>query len=402
MLKEAAANGDRVKVAGTGHSFTDIACTDGVLLRLFRHCRILDVDRDARTVTVEGGLTLEALAERLAEQGLALSNLGDIGYQTVAGAISTGTHGTGGRFGNLATQVVGVRLLLADGSVVECSAERDREVFKAAQVGLGALGVISQVTLQCEDAFNLHAVEEPQRLDEVLDSFSGRVQDNEHFEFFWFPHTDRVFTKTNNRTHRPLAPKGRFRTWFDDMFLANHVFGLVSRVVKRVPSLTRPLARVAGSALGRSEEVDRSDRVFLTPRLVPFVEMEYAIPREAAPQSVRAVRDLIDGQGLLVNFPVEARAVAADDIFLSPSYGRDTAYVAVHMFRGTDYETYFRGVEAIMKDLDGRPHWGKLHWRTAEDLRPAYPEFDRFLSVRDRLDPNRRFANGYLERVLGA
>ena len=401
LLKEAAAEGSKVKVAGTGHSFTDIACTDGELVQLHRHGRVLEVDTEARTVTVEAGLPLLALAEELAKHGLAQPNLGDIGYQTVAGAISTATHGTGATFGTLSTQVTGLRLLTADGGVLDVTRESDPDTFRAAQVGLGALGVLSRVTLQCEPAFNLRAIEQPEKLDAVLESFQDRVRDNEHFEFYWFPHTDVCMTKENNRTDAPLKPKSRAKTWFDDMFIANRVFGVSQRIGRRWPRTVPRIAKLAGVLLGRTEEVDRSDRVFLTPRLVRFAEMEYSIPREAAPQAVREIKSLIEREGLIVSFPIEVRAVAPDDAFLSPAYGRECAYVAVHMFQKVDFHPYFRAVEAIMKELGGRPHWGKWHYRTAQDLRPAYPEFDRFLAVRDRLDPGRLFANAYLDRVLG-
>jgi len=294
-----------------------------------------------------------------------------------------------------------LRLITADGSALDLTRESDPDAFRAAQVGLGALGVLSRVTIQCEPAFNLHAVEQPEKLDAVLESFEDRVRDNEHFEFYWFPHTDICMTKENNRTDSPLKPKSRSRTWFDDMFIANRVFGISQRVGRRWPGSVPRIAKLAGVLLGKTEEVDRSDHVFLTPRLVRFSEMEYSIPREAAAQGVRAVKDIIERGQLIVSFPIEVRAVAPDDALISPAYGSDRAYIAVHMFQGVDFHPYFKAVEAAMKDLGGRPHWGKWHYRAAEDLRPAYPEFDRFLAVRDRLDPNRLFQNAYLERVLG-
>ena len=401
VMKEAANDGLTVKVAGTGHSFTDIACTDGVQLKLEGLNRVLDVDTEANTITVEAGITLLALAEELAKHGLAQSNLGDIGYQTLAGAISTATHGTGRDFGTLSTQVRALRMTTADGSTLECSLDADPDTFRAARVSIGALGVVTQVRLQCEPAFNLHAIEQPAKLDAVLDSFEELVRRNEHFEFYWFPHTDVCMTKENNRTTRPLKPKSRAKTWFDDRFIANSVFGLACRIGRRVPGSVPRIARLAGVLLSKTEEVDRSDRVFLTPRTVRFAEMEYSIPREAAPHAVREVKALIERENLIVSFPIEVRAVAPDDAYLSPAFGRDAAYVAVHMFQRVDFHRYFRGVEAVMKDLGGRPHWGKWHYRTADDLRPGYPEFDRFLAVRDRLDPDRRFANAYLGRVLG-
>ena len=401
VLKDAASSGLTVKVAGTGHSFTDIACTDGVQVTLDRHARLLDVDATKRTVTVEAGITIARLAHELAEHGLALSNLGDIGYQTVAGAISTATHGTGARFPPISAQVVGLRLVTADGGPLDLTRESDPDGFHAAQVSLGALGVVSRVTIQCEPAFNLHAVEQPEKLEAVLESFEDRVAKNEHFEFYWFPHTDVCMTKENNRTDAPMKPKSGARTWFDDTFIANRVFGVTQRIGRRWPRTVPRIAGLAGVLLSKTEEVDRSDRVFLTPRLVRFAEMEYSIPREAAPQAVRAVKDLIERDRLIVSFPIEVRAVAPDDAFLSPAYGRDTAYLAVHMFQGVDFHPYFKAVEAAMKDLGGRPHWGKWHYRSRDDLHPAYPDFDRFLAVRDRLDPDRLFANAYLDRVLG-
>jgi FAD-linked oxidoreductase len=400
-LKEASASGLTVKSTGTGHSFTDIACTDGVQIKLDRHARLLDVDTNAKTVTAEAGIPLMKLANELADHGLALSNLGDIGYQTVAGAASTATHGTGAKFGTLSTQIVKLRLVTADGSTLDLTRESDPDTFRAAQVGLGALGVLSRVTIECEPAFNLHAVEQPEKLDAVLESFEDRVRNNEHFEFYWFPHTDICMTKENNRTDAPLKPKSRTKTWFDDMFIANRVFGVSQRIGRRFPGTVPRIAKLAGVLLGKTEEVDRSDHVFLTPRLVRFSEMEYSIPREAASQGVRAVKEIIERDQLIVSFPIEVRAVAPDDALLSPAYGGDRAYIAVHMFQGVDFHPYFKAVEAAMKELGGRPHWGKWHYRTADDLRPAYPEFDRFLAVRHRLDPSRLFQNAYLERVLG-
>jgi L-gulonolactone oxidase len=400
-LKRAAQAGERVKVAGAGHSFTDIACTGGRMLRLDAYDRVLEVDRERALVTVEAGISIFKLAEELAGHDLAFANLGDIGYQAIAGAISTATHGTGAKLGNIATQIAGMRLVLADGSTMDLTADSDPETFKAAQVSLGALGVISTVTLQCVPAFTLHAVEAPGRLDEVLESFDDLAATNDHFEFYWFPHTDRCITKANNRTDEPARPKGRVRAWAEDMFIANTVFGMIARLGRARPSMIPRLAKIVGAAISRTEYTDRSDRVFTSPRTVRFSEMEYAIPRAEAPGAVREVRRIIEERGYRISFPIECRVVAADDIFLSPSHGRETAYIAVHVFQGMEYEPYFREVEEIMRSLGGRPHWGKIHFQTHRELRDAYPAWGRFASVRARLDPHGRFANAYLDRVLG-
>lgn len=401
VVKSAAAAGESVKVFGAGHSFTDIACTDGRLITLEKHNRIIDIDPPKRRVTVQAGITLQRLNEELARNGLAMENLGDIEYQSIAGAISTATHGTGAKLGGLATQVRGLEFILADGSKLHCSSEEHPDVFHAARVSVGALGVISSVTIQCVPAFKLHALEKPMKLDDCLAQLDDLVDSNDHFEFWWFPHTDGAYIKANNRTDEPLAPKSPRRAWFEDIFLSNHVFGFSCRIGRAFPNAIPRLNRIAVGALGKVEVVDRSDRVFTSPRLVRFSEMEYAIPRAAAADALREVRSMIEVRGFRVSFIVEVRFVAPDDIPLSTAYGRETAYIAVHTYVRTPYEDYFRGVEEIMKGHDGRPHWGKLHFQTAETLRTLYPEWDRFERTRKRLDPEGRFRNAYLDRVLG-
>jgi FAD-linked oxidoreductase len=400
-VRAAAALGERVKVAGTGHSFTDIACTDGRLIKLDRYAEVLDVDPRRATVTVQAGITIARLSEELARHGLAMENMGDVAYQTISGAISTATHGTGERLRNIPSQVCALSLVLADGNVVQCSPTTKVDIFKAAQVGLGALGILSTVTLQCVPAFNLHSVREPLRLDDVLERFDQLTAGNDHFEFFWFPHTDRVQAITNNRTSEPARPKSRVAAYIDDIVLENHAFGVIQRAGRMRSSWIPGLAGMTARTMSKSEVTDRSDRVFANERLVRFAEMEYAVPRANLLHAVREVHRMIERSGLHISFPVEVRTVAADDIPLSPAYGRETGYIAVHVYWRAGYERFFRAVEAIMNAFDGRPHWGKLHYQTAETLRRRYPLWDSFSAVRDRLDPERRWGNAYLDRVLG-
>ena len=400
VVKSAAAEGSTVKAVGSGHSFTDIACTSGVQVRLDRYDGVVSVDRDTARVTVQSGITIRKLGEELAAVGLAMPNLGDVGYQTISGAVSTGTHGTGVRLCGLAQQVVGMELVTADGSLVSCSAEEEPEIFSAARIGLGALGLLSTVTLQCVPAFNLHAVEKPMRVDDVLASLDEYVENNDHFEFYWVPHTSWALTKVNNRTGRPVGGRSRARELYEQVFLENIAFGAVCRLGRMRPRWTPRLATaVPGS--GTREYVSRSDQVFTTPRMVRFCEMEYSIPRAECANALNQLRRFVDDQGLMVSFPVEVRFSAADDIPLSTSHGRESCYIAVHMYRGLPYDQYFRGVEAIMAPLQGRPHWGKLHWRTAADLEPVYPRWADFQAARRRTDPDGRFANPYTRRVLG-
>ncbi len=402
LVTDAARMGRHVKVVGAGHSFTDIACTDGTMVSLDNYNRVLHVDSAKGTITVQAGIRLRDLNETLASVGLGMSNLGDIAYQSIAGSISTATHGTGRNFGNIPSFVTEMTMVLADGSVQRFSPDEDETSFRAAQVGLGALGVISTVTLRCEPQFNLRAVEDAMKIDDVLDKVDEFIDTNEHFEFYWFPHSSGAWTKQNNRTTDPPTPRRRWKEFQNDIIMSNVAFGAVCRVGRFRPALIPTLTqKFVAPGVGRIRRVARSDLVYTSPRLVRFSEMEYAIPRENAREAVEGIRKLIDANGFNVNFPIEFRVVKSDEILLSPAHGRETCYIAVHMYRGMDYVPYFKAVEELMMGFGGRPHWGKLHFRTAADLRPAYPRWDDFIAVRNRLDPSGVFRNDYLDRVLG-
>ena len=403
LVKEAAAADQRVKVVGAGHSFTGIACTDGHLVQLSNYGRVLDHDAATGRVTVQAGIPLSKLCDELESRGLALENMGDIGYQSIAGATSTATHGTGKAFGNLSSRIVGMRLITGDGSVLECSDDENADVLDVARVGLGALGVLSTVTIQAVPAFRLHAVEVPMPVDEVLDDFDGFMASADHVEFYWVPHTKWALTKRNDRTQEPAMPRPKLRELLDDIVAPNLAFGALCRIGRRFPRAIPRLAKLLPSASSTVEYTDRSDKVFTSPRLVKFYEMEYGIPAEAVPEALNRVRTLVERIGVPISFPVEVRVVAPDDIPLSTSSGRATGYIAVHVYQGTRaYDQYFTGVEAIMGDYGGRPHWGKLHYQTAETLASRYPRWDEFQAMRRRLDPDGRFANPYLDRVLGS
>jgi FAD-linked oxidoreductase len=400
IVREAAEAGLRVKCVGAGHSFTPIACTDGLMVDLSGYAQVLAHDPAARTVTVQAGISLSTLCDELDRRGLALENMGDIAYQSIAGATSTATHGTGWHFGNISSRIVGMRLIAGDGSVLDCTADENADVLDVARVGVGALGIVSTVTLEAVPAFRLHAIEEPMRLDDLLGDFDGFMSSADHVEFYWVPHTGWALTKRNRRTDEPAQPRGRVKEVIDDLVLPNLAFGALCRIGRRKPDWIPRMAKVLPST-GRVEYTDRSDRVFTSPRRVHFYEMEYAIGREAIPEALNRVRRLVDEAGIQLSFPVEVRVVAPDDIPLSTAQGRPTGYIAVHVYQGTPYDTYFQGVERIMDSYGGRPHWGKMHFQRAETLAERYPRWDDFQAVRRRLDPDGRFTNQYLERVLG-
>jgi len=390
-----------VKMPGTGHSFTPIAAPDGIMLNPNQLSGILAVDREAMTATAQAGTPLHVLNAGLEALGLSLHNMGDIDQQTVAGATSTGTHGTGGLVGSLSAQIAGLELVTGTGEVVRASATENADVFAVARVGLGALGILTSLTFRVEPMFTLEAEELPLRWDEAVRRFDELVEDNHHFEMFWFPHTEFVQAKANNRTLDDPEPLSRFRSWLDDEFLSNTVFGFVNRVGNARPGWIPRLNELAGRAMSARSYSDVPHKVFTTPRTVVFKEMEYAVPREAGLDALRAVRRWIDASGINISFPVEVRTTPADDIALSTSSGRDSVYLAFHVNARTDHTAYFAGVEEILRRHDGRPHWGKLHTRTAEDLESAYPRWKEFAALRDRLDPDRLFSNDHLRRILG-
>jgi FAD-linked oxidoreductase len=401
LVREAAAAGLKIKAVGASHSFTAIAATDGIQLRLDRMNRILDHDAETGRVRVQAGMSLRELNPRLKAAGLALPNLGDVDPQSVAGAVSTGTHGTGGKLFGIAKAVVGVQLVTGDGEVIEI--DEQHEWFGASRVTLGALGILTEVTLQCVPAFLLHAREEPMALPEVLDRAEEFTADNDHFEFYWFPHTEKALTKRNNRVPdgTDRRPVGRFRHWLDDEFLSNTLYGGLNRVVARKRGWIPRVNNVAASMLGAREYVDDSYNVFVSERTVRFRESEFAVPREALGEVLGELKSWFGAGHENISFPIEVRFTAADDIWLSTGHERDNCYVAVHQYVRSDYEAYFAAAQDIFTAHEGRPHWGKIHTLDASYFAERYAKFNDFVAVRDKLDPGRTFSNAYLDQVLG-
>jgi L-gulono-1,4-lactone dehydrogenase len=395
-VQRAVAAGRCVRVAGAGHSFTGAALTDGTLLSLARMGALLDADAASGLVRVQAGMTIRALNDALAAHGVALPNLGDIDAQSIAGAIATATHGTGVTLRNLSAQVRALQLVTASGDVVEIDGGDD---LLAARVALGTLGVVTELTLEVVPAFTLRGVDAPAPLAAVLDELDARVEGHRHFEFFVFPHADDALTRTNDVVDAAAQPRAAARAYVDDVLLANRAFQLACAIGRALPAAIPSLNRVVTRLAGSSMLVDRSDRIFATPRLVRFTEMEYALPRPVAATAVRAIK--ATAERFAINFPIEVRFVAGDDALLSPAHERDTVYVAVHAYKGMAWEPYFRAVEAIADEHGGRPHWGKRHFQTAETLAPRYPGWERFAGVRARYDPAGVFSNAYTDRVLG-
>lgn len=398
IVSRARESGTTVKTVGAGHSFSAIAVARDTLLRLTNLRGLVSVDGDS--ATFRAGTHLHEIPGLLAPHGLAMANLGDINKQTLAGATSTGTHGTGVHFGGISTQITALELVTGTG---ERRTVTENSELQAAALGLGALGVITSVTLQCVPAFSVEAVEGPAHIDAVLADFSRSVQQTDHFEFYWFPHTDSALTKHNRRIVGRTAPSGpsALRRYIDDELLSNKVFGALCRIGSVAPGVVPLVNKISGNALSGRTIIDSSASVFTSDRNVRFREMEYAVPLDLLPEAFEGVRKAISDKGYRVSFPIEVRTAAADDLMLSTASGRPSGYIAVHRYFRDRPDGYFRDVEAVMNRLGGRPHWGKMHSRDAAYLREVYPRFDEFRALRNSFDPDRVFANDYLRQVLG-
>ncbi|RAP74878.1 FAD-binding oxidoreductase [Paenibacillus montanisoli] len=392
--------GRRLRVVGTGHSFTPIAAASDVLVSLDRMQGLVEIDAVGGTATVWAGTKLKLLGELLFRQGLAQENLGDIDVQSIAGAISTGTHGTGRQFGNIATQVAGLTLVTGTGEVIECTMDSHPEAFRAMQVSLGALGIIVQVKLKLRSAFKMRYESRRVPLSTCLEQLPALADAHRHFEFYWFPYADPCQLKTMDETDEPVSSR-RVRDYVSDVLLENAAFGLLSGLCRRFPELCAPISRFSASQVPVGSRVDYSHRLFATKRLVRFNEMEYNLPADAMPAVIEEMRAVMARNRFAVHFPIECRYARGDDIWLSPAYGRDSAYIAVHMYKGMTYAPYFAAMERIFLRYGGRPHWGKMHSLHASQLKGLYPMWEPFARVRAQYDPEGVLLNPYLEKLFG-
>jgi L-gulonolactone oxidase len=401
QVAAASAAGRKVAVPGSGHSFTSAALGEDLMIDVSQLTGVIEADLSTGLVKVGGGTVLAELNRELDRLGLAMANLGDIDAQTISGAISTGTHGTGANLPNLPAQVAAIDLVTADGELHELDGSGDPDLLRAARIAFGSLGVITAVTLQTVPAFNLHRADVPVPLDQVLSDFHGLAASNDHFEFFVFPYTETALTIRRNRTDRPAAPRSRFNRFLGDVVIENGLGDLALRATGRVPSVIPRTARFSTRFMSQAEQIDVSHECFANYRTIRFNEMEYALPREAGPEALARVLDLIREEKMPLAMPIECRVVPPDDSLIGPVSGRDSTYIAVHQHATQEWQPYFREIERIFDSYDGRPHWGKHHFQTVGTLAPRYPEWDHFAAIRDRLDPTRTFTNEYARRVLG-
>lgn len=394
-----------LRPVGSGHSFSAVAVAPNMQLELsdFTGITAIDRKRKRKRVTVRSGTKLWQIPRLIAPLGLAMQNLGDINRQSILGAISTSTHGTGLQFGGLGSQVVGLTIVTGNGSTLTVD-ESDPALLDALRVSLGAYGVVTEVTLQLVDDFDLHTVETLTPLGDVLNNWRALSEEYDHFEYFWFGHADRVITKRSNRVapnELPRTPGGTVSEFVSDEVIGNAAFAAICQAGKFMPAAVPALNRISTVGWGESARVKHWSDGFASPRRVRFFESEFAVPFDAVPDVIAELRDLFRGRGEHITFPIEVRSAAADSAWLATNHGRETGYVAVHQHIGSDYRDYFSRAQTIFAKYAGRPHWGKMHPFTAKDLAGRYPYWDESLTLRNEFDPNRIFANDYLRQVFG-
>ncbi|MCJ8014666.1 FAD-binding protein [Paenibacillus sp. KQZ6P-2] len=399
LVQSCAKEGKGIRVVGAGHSFTPLVQTGDVLVSLDHLAGVEPVEEASRSVWIWAGTRLRDVSEALYQQGWAQENLGDIDTQSIGGAIGTGTHGTGIRFGSLSTQLLEVQVVTASGELLTCSEHQNRDIFKSLQVSLGMLGIIVKVRIRVVPLTVLHYKSERFSIDECFQRLAEFRDNHDHFEFYWFPYTDVVQVKWLDETDE--RPSGsRFWNHVNQLVMENAFFGILSEGCRMFPGLCKPVSRLSARFVPTGQDVAYSHQLFATQRLVRFNEMEYSVPAEKIVEVVSDIRASVATQCHAVHFPVECRYVKGDDIWLSPAYGRDSAYIAVHMYKGMDHQAYFQDIEEIFRRYEGRPHWGKMHTRTAEELSGLYPQWEAFQDVRKQLDPSGMFQNEYLRKLF--
>jgi FAD-linked oxidoreductase len=392
-----------VRVPGSGHSFTPIAGSDGTLIDLSAFSGLKSVDAQASTATFAAATPLWAVGPALYENGLALKNMGDIDRQTLGGVVGTGTHGTGPTLKSFSAEVAGFRLITADGQVLNCTPSENAEIFAAGRCSLGTLGVMTEITMQARPAYKLVEKNFLLAPDELFARLDALIAVNRHFEFFWFPYAERAVCKSLNETDEPAPEPRSAQAMYERGERGGpdaRAFAAINEVLPFAPFFLRPAHRLFSQLMPGPGRARWSFEIFPSPRTIRFNEMEYAVPREKGPECLKQIVAAIRQKKINTGFPIEYRTMAADDVWLSPFYQRDSCTIAVHQYHRVDTTKLFETCEAIFRRYGGRPHWGKRHTRTAAELQQLYPKYDDFVALRRKLDPSGKFLNEYLRGLF--
>lgn len=391
--------GKRLRVVGAGHSFTPLVATSESLLSLNNLSGVERINEETRIARVRAGTKLKDLGILLNRAGYAMENLGDINEQTIAGAISTGTHGTGKDFGSLSTQVAGISIVTGTGEYITINEKENAHLLEAVKTSLGLLGVIVSVNLNVLPAYQLIETSYKLSFKSCIEKLDQLNEENRNMEFFWFPYTETVQVKTNNlyfgQIKRPY--QGHF---FNDIVIENGLLKVMSELSRTIKMTAKYMSKLSATGVPTGKKIGQSHHVYQSIRSVKFQEMEYSLPAHLMKNALLAMKEKIKAERYAVNFPIECRYVKGDHIWLSPAYQQDSAFIAIHMYQGMPFERFFHDMEVILQSFGGRPHWGKMHTMTYEALETIYPQLKDFLKVRAQLDPHNIFVNDYMRRLF--
>lgn len=402
LVIDAVAKSKKIKLVGAAHSWSALALPRHYLINLDNYSKVLNIDKEKKQVTVQGGIRLKNLNVLLRENGLSLANLGSISEQSIAGATATGTHGTGIKFGNLSTQVIGMKLILADGSVLTISENENSELLPAVRINLGVLGIVSELTIQCVEVFNLRDESYALPFEETLEKIPELLKTTDHLKLWWFPHAPLVGIYRYFRTNEELKPRTFFQKFMDDSFLVNVFFVFMLRLGDWFPKLVPPINKLINKIhFKKVSRIEKTWEVFNVPMPPIHFETEYAIPVEHASEALKKLKEMIERKKLHINFVVEVRFVKADDTWLSPAYKQDACYIGAYQYGNRYWKDYMTGFEELMYSYGGRPHWPKEFTPDTEKISKSFPEFQKFKQLKNKLDPKGVFNNALTHRLFG-
>lgn len=398
IVKKANIEKKKIRVVGSRHSFTPLISTTDFLVSLDNLQGVISIDKKEYIAEVWAGTKLERLGHELFEYGFAQENLGDINVQSIAGALLTGTHGTGTQHGILASQIEEITVVLPTGDVLVCSKTKNIDIFKALGVSLGLLGIVVKMKIRIKPALTYRYESKKMLTTDLYNQLDELKNENQHFEFYLFPYSKNVQVKMMNET-RTKNHTFKFEKW-KVATIENKVFWFLSEISRNIPKSSKQISRLCANNVPNSKMIGPSFELFSTVRNVKFNEMEYSIPQEQMVDATTEIQEEIIRKNFNVHFPIECRFVKADRFFISPASSRDSAYIAIHMYKGMPHQEYFQRIEEILQSYGGRPHWGKMHNMTIEDLHKLYPQLSDFLEIRRKLDSNNIFVNAYLSKLF--
>lgn len=398
IVSDAHQKNHTLRAKGSAHSWTPLIATNDWFISFDQLSGITEVQKEQKTVSALAGTKLKTFTHDCFKHDLALPNQGDIEAQSLAGALSTGTHGTGATLQSLSNQIQKARVVLADGSIKTVDQKTDPDFFNAFRVSLGAFGLMSQLKIKMIDSYKLKMNSWPESMDATLEKLDQLIAENRHFELFYFPIGDWSIVKTMNITNDPVIEPTVF-TKLNEVVLNNWFYELINIIAQktnRFDSFDRLMKKVVSP----EKAIHWSHQVFPSIRTVKFMEMEFNVPRDQFRVVFSELKATIKKLGFKTLFPIEIRFVKSDDIWISPAYQRESVYFAVHTYIDQDYREYFLALQSVFKKYGGRPHYGKWHSYERRDFEQVYPRWNDFCEMRQKIDPQGRWLNPHLRALF--